>query len=80
MLAAVQISVLNLAIPLKNFLNENDRDIKIVVPENAVETYNAQWHDRNEWNLMALAMMKQSGVEVVKEYKSKQIFQMNGIP
>jgi len=65
------ICIANLAIPLKNFLNENDRDIKIVVPENAVETYNAQWHDRNEWNLMALAMMKQSGVEVVKEYKSE---------
>ena len=62
------ICIANLAIPLKNYLNENDREINIIVPKNAVETFNTQWHDRNEWNLMALAMMKQSGVEIVKEY------------
>lgn len=65
------ICITNLAIPLKNYLNEIDRDIRIIVPENAVETFNNQWHDRNEWNLMALAMMKQSGVKVVKEFNTE---------
>lgn len=30
---------LNLAIPLKNLLNEYDRDVRVVVPRNAVETF-----------------------------------------
>ncbi|MGI6484451.1 MAG: cysteine hydrolase family protein [Candidatus Dojkabacteria bacterium] len=65
------ICITNLAIPLKNYLNENDKDVRVIVPENAVDTYDSEWHNRDEWNLMGLAMMKQAGVEVLKEYKAE---------
>ena len=59
------ICVINLAIPLKNYFDEHNRDIKIIVPKNAVETYNGEDHDRDEYNNMAFKFMKQAGIEVL---------------
>ena len=56
------ICVMNLAIPLVNYFDELDREVEVVVPENAVETYNAPYHNREEYNEMALKLMKQAGV------------------
>lgn len=67
------ICITNLAIPLKNYFNELNKDVNIIVPENAVETYNSEFHPNNEWNYMAFSMMKQSGVEIVSEYKETDI-------
>jgi len=62
------ICVVNLAIPLKNFFNQVNRNVNIIVPENAVDTYNIpEAHDRDEWNDMAFRFMKQAGVQVVKK-------------
>ena len=64
------ICVLNLAIPLKNFFNQVNKSVNIIVPENAVETYHIDGvHDRDEYNMMAFKLLKQAGVSVVKEYK-----------
>jgi nicotinamidase-related amidase len=61
------ICVMNLAIPLKNYFNQINKNAKVVVPENAVETYNIpNVHDRDEWNRDAFKFMRQAGVEVVK--------------
>lgn len=66
------ICVMNLAIPLKNFFNQVNRNVEIIVPENAVETYNIPGvHDRDEWNQMAFRFMKQAGVQVVKKLERK---------
>ena len=59
------ICVINLAIPLKNYFDEHDRDVNIVVPKNAVETYNSTEHNREEYNEMAFKLMKQAGIELV---------------
>ena len=44
------ICVLNLAIPLKNYFNQNNKNIEIIVPKNLVETYNSETHKREEYN------------------------------
>jgi nicotinamidase-related amidase len=63
------ICILNLAIPLKNFFNQVNKSVNIIVPKNAVETYHIEnIHDRDEYNGMAFKLLKQAGVSVVKEY------------
>lgn len=65
------ICILNLAIPLKNYFNEHNQNVRIIVPQNAVETYHIKdVHERDEWNAMAFKLMKQAGVEVVDKVKS----------
>ena len=58
------ICVMNLAIPLINYFDEQDRMVDVVVQENAVETYNASYHNREEYNEMALKLMRQAGVKL----------------
>ena len=59
------ICVMNLAIPLINYFDEQNRNIEVQVVEDAIETYNAPYHNRNEYNEMSLKLMKQAGVKIV---------------
>ena len=56
------ICILNLAIPLVNFFDQNNRDIDVVVYKELVETYDSSLHNREEYNEMSLKLMKQSGI------------------
>lgn len=58
------ICVMNLAIPLINYFDENDREVKVRVPQNAVETFDSETHDRHEYNRVALRLMKNQGIGV----------------
>lgn len=58
------ICVMNLAIPLVNYFDEHDRDVKVRVPQNAVETFDSETHDRHEYNTVALRLMKNQGIGV----------------
>lgn len=58
------ICVINLAIPLVNYFDEHDRDVKVRVPQNAVETFNSETHNREEYNKVALRLMKNQGIGV----------------
>ena len=60
------ICVMNLAIPLVNYFDENNENVKVWVPENAVETFNSDTHNREEYNKMALKLMKNQGIGVDK--------------
>ena len=60
------ICVLNLAIPLQNYFDQKDRNITITVPKNAVETYDAPNHNREEYNEMAFKLMNQAGINLVE--------------
>lgn len=62
------ICVLNLAIPLQNYFDQHNKEIKIVVPKNAVETYDAPEHPREEYNEIAFKLLTQMGVELVDKY------------
>lgn len=66
------ICVMNLAIPLQNLFDELNRRVKIIVPKNAVETYDAPNHNRDEYNEMAFKFMNQAGIEVVKKLERKK--------
>lgn len=58
------ICVMNLAIPLVNYFDEQNKDVTVRVPQNAVETFNSDTHDRREYNSMALRLMKNQGIGV----------------
>ena len=58
------ICILNLAIPLQNYFDQEDRNVKVTVLKNAVETYDAPNHNRNEYNEIAFKLMKQAGINL----------------
>lgn len=63
------ICVPNFLIPLKNYFNQNNRDIDIAVVKKASETYDSPTHNREEYSNMAYKLMKQSGIYVVENLK-----------
>ena len=44
-------------------MNDN---IEIIVPQDSIETYDAPWHNRDEYNELAYKIMKQEGIKLVK--------------
>lgn len=66
------ICVSNLAIPLQNYFDETNKEVEIIVPKNAVETYNAPYHDKDLYNDMAFKLMGQAGIKLVKKYEMKR--------
>lgn len=63
------ICVTNLAIPLINYFDQENREVDVVIPTNAVETYDAPWHNRDEYNDLAFKMLEQAGAKLVKKYE-----------
>lgn len=59
------ICVLNLAIPLKNYFNQKNKNIEIIVLKDAVETYNSEFHNREEYNEIAFKLMNLSGIKLI---------------
>ena len=58
------ICVMNLAIPMVNYFDENNRDIDVIIRSDLVETYDSPTHNREEYNEMAFKLMKQAGIKV----------------
>lgn len=54
------------AITLKTWFNMQDKLVRIIVPANAVDTYDLGLHNGDLMNVMALYNMMMNGVEVVK--------------
>jgi len=63
------ICVQQFAITLKTWFNMINRKVRVIVPLNAVETYDLGAHEAELMNVMALYNMIINGVEVVKEVK-----------
>lgn len=57
--------VMNFALPLKNYINEYNLNIKVTLLKNAVETYDAPTHPREEYNEIAFKIMEQNGINIV---------------
>lgn len=51
------------------FLDQINKDVKLFVVKNAIDTFDAPGHNREEWTLIALKVMEQAGIEVVEDYK-----------
>ncbi len=56
----------DLGVPLMNYFDQMNDDIEIVVPQDSIETYDAPWHNRDEYNEIAYKIMKQEGIKLVK--------------
>ena len=59
------ICVLNLAIPLTNYFDQNNRDVNVCVVKDAIETFDAPLHNAKEYNEMSLKLMKQAGIRII---------------
>lgn len=57
--------VLNGVLGLVNYLDQENRNIEVVVNSGMVETYDAPGHERKEYNSMSLKLMRQEGVKVI---------------
>ncbi len=63
------ICVLNYVMGLRNYFNQIDRDIKIVVVRKATDTYDIPGvHDREHFEEMAYELMAQAGIIVVDDF------------
>ncbi len=61
------ICVLQFAVTIKTWFNMQNKKTRIIVPINAVETFDSGPHDSELMNLMALYNMMINGIEVVAE-------------
>lgn len=59
------ICVLQFCLSLKTLFNKENKPLRIVVPINAVETYDAPYHNAAFANLAAYKLMKDCGIEFV---------------
>lgn len=57
------------AVTLKTWYNQNNQNVRIIVPINAVETYNLGLHNADLMNVMALFNMISNGIEIISEIK-----------
>ena len=55
------------------YFDELNRDIKMFVVKNAVDTFNAPGHDRDEWTNMAFKFLEQAGAIIVDNYEELEI-------
>ena len=63
------ICVLNTSVPTKMYLNQNNINCEVIVPENAIETYDAPDHSRKEYNNIAKKVLKLNGIKVPRKYE-----------
>lgn len=63
------ICVLNTAVPTKMYLNECNRNVNVIVPENAMETFDAPGHSRSEYNNIAKKVLRLNGISVPRKYE-----------
>ncbi len=57
------------ALALKAWFNLQQRQVRVILPVNAVETYDFELHDGDLMNLMALYNMSVNGIEIVSKIK-----------
>ncbi len=56
-------------IPTKCLFNQLNRKVEVIVPKNAMDTYDAPWHNRDEYNDISYKLMNQAGIQLVKKYE-----------
>ena len=68
------ICIQNFAIALRNFFDEMDMNIDIIVPKDAVETFHIpNVHDRKENNERAYTVMENTGIKLVKTLRKEVV-------
>lgn len=52
---------------LKTYFNKENLDLNVIVPINAVETYDAPMHNADAMNLFSIAEMQMNGIKIVNK-------------
>ena len=58
--------VMDFARTYSRYLDEINKEVKLFVVKNAIDTFDAPGHNREEWIDLALKVMEQAGIEVVE--------------
>ena len=61
------ICVMNFCSTLKTYFDQHNKDVNVIVPINAVETFDLPVHNGDFMNVMALQFMESVGVELVND-------------
>lgn len=65
------ICVINFALPLVNYLDENDLNVEIEVLSDLIETYDSPSHNRDEFNEISKKLLSQAGVKISESKVNK---------
>ena len=57
------ICVLQFALSLKGYLNQNNHKTAVIIPTNMVETFHAPNHDQNYYNEISLQLLENAGIQ-----------------
>lgn len=63
----LDICVLELALSLKKLFNQMNRNIEVIIPKNGVTSYDAPWHNREEYSQWAFKLLIQGGVKNIRK-------------
>lgn len=61
--------VMDFARTYARYLDQINKDVKLFVVKNAIDTFDAPGHDRNEWLDISYKVMAQAGIIVVDSYE-----------
>lgn len=59
------ICVMQFALTLKGWANQNQKNLNIMIPVNAVATYDAPGHDGDALQASALTLLEQAGIDLI---------------
>lgn len=65
--AGTDSGIMQFALTLKAWFNMDNNSTNVIVPLNAVETFDSELHNGDLANVMAAFFMKESGIKLVKE-------------
>lgn len=63
------ICIMQFALTLKAYFNENNMESEVYIPLKGVETYDAPWHKGDVMNHFAIYTMQQNGVNIVNSIR-----------
>ena len=58
---------INGVLPMMNYFDENNRGMEVELLEDAMATYDAPWHNREEYEKAAYLLLEQQGAKKVKK-------------
>ncbi len=61
------ICVVNGTLPMMNYFDQNNRGVEVELLEDAISTYDATWHEKNQYTDAAYLLLEQQGAKKVKK-------------
>lgn len=62
-------SVMNFCLTLKSYYDQMNKEINVIVPYNAIETFSSDVHVNDLFNVISLQHMASQGIEIVKDIR-----------